>query len=197
VTERGAAAVEDLCVGHRVATIDGTYEPVVWIGQRAVNCRAHPNPETVWPVRVRAGAFGPGRPVRDLYLSPDHAVFINDVLVPVKLLINGTSIAQVKQATVTYYHVELALHAVIMAEGLSVESYLETGDRADFDHDGVMRLHPDFGRRLRPDMAMLWETKGAAPLVMTGPDLAAARQLIAGIASRGNARFWKSVSRPG
>jgi collagen type I/II/III/V/XI/XXIV/XXVII alpha len=194
----GPVAVEALLVGDRVVTAeDRSSELVIWVGQRAVNCARHPNPETVWPVRVRAGAFGPGRPMRDLYLSPDHAVFMNDVLVPVKLLINGMSIVQVKQATVTYYHVELPLHAVILAEGLSVESYLETGDRADFDHDGVMRLHHDFSRRLRPDMAMLWETKGAAPLVMTGPEIAAAHQLITGIAGRGGPQFRKSVSRPG
>ena len=197
-TVNGPVAVEALLVGDRIVTAeDGSGEPVVWVGQRAVNCARHPNPETVWPVRVRTGAFGPGRPARDLYLSPDHAVFINDVLVPAKLLINGTSIAQVKRDRVMYFHVELSRHAVILAEGLSVESYLETGDRADFDHDGLMRLHPDFGRRLRPDMAMLWETKGAAPLVMTGPDLAAAHQMIAGITSGGDARSWKSVSRPG
>jgi collagen type I alpha len=197
-TVNGLVAVEALLVGDRVVTAeDGSGEPVIWIGRRAVNCSRHPNPETVWPVRVRAGAFGPGRPARDLYLSPDHAVFVNDVLVPVKLLINGISIAQVKRDRVTYFHVELPRHAMILAEGLSVESYLETGDRADVDHDRAMRLHPDFGRRLRPEMAMLWELKGAAPLVMTGPYLGAARQLIAGIASRGDVRFWRPVSRPG
>ena len=72
-------------------------EPIVWIGQRAVNCARHPKPETVWPVRVQAGAFGENVPVRDLYLSPDHAVFVNDVLVPVKLLINGTTMRQVER----------------------------------------------------------------------------------------------------
>ena len=88
---------------------------IVWIGRRATNCEGHPKPETVWPVRIQAGAFGENVPVRDLYLSPDHAVFLNGVLVPVKLLINGTSIAQVKQANVTYFHVKLPRHAVILA----------------------------------------------------------------------------------
>src|ERR1019366_700567 len=125
-TVDGLVRVEDLRVEDVVVTADGAFEPIVWIGQRAVNCERHPRPETVWPVRVQAGAFGANVPVRDLYLSPDHAVFVNDVLVPVKLLINGTSIAQVKQNRVTYYHVELPRHAVILAEGLTVESYLDT-----------------------------------------------------------------------
>ena len=88
-TETGPVAVEDLMIGDRLITDDATREPIVWIGQRTINCAAHPQPETVWPVRVSAGAFGDNVPVRDLYLSPDHAVFVNDVLVPVKLLING------------------------------------------------------------------------------------------------------------
>ena len=96
-TETGPVAVEDLMIGDRLVTDDGTREPIVWIGQRTVNCAAHPQPESVWPVRVRAGAFGENVPERDLYLSPDHAVFVNDVLVPVKLLINGTTIAQVSE----------------------------------------------------------------------------------------------------
>ena len=74
--------VEALSVGDRVITVDGLMKPIVWIGQREVNCARHPVPETVWPVRVRAGAFGDNVPVRDLYLSPDHAVLVSGVLVP-------------------------------------------------------------------------------------------------------------------
>jgi T5SS/PEP-CTERM-associated repeat protein len=183
-TVDGPMAVEALAVGDRVVTRDGACEPIVWIGQRAVNCERHPKPETVWPVRVRAGAFGENVPTRDLYLSPDHAVFVNGVLVPVKLLVNGTSIVQVRRPSVTYYHVELPRHAVILAEGSPVESYLDTGDRSDFGQDGVIRLHPDFGARLRRDAAMLWETRGVAPLVMTGPRLETARAGVAASAPR-------------
>ena len=105
-TATGPVAVEDLAVGDRLVTPEASNsgdrtarvcQPIVWIGQRDVNCERHPRPETVWPVRVRAGAFSGNTPVRDLYLSPDHAVFLNGVLVPVKLLINHTSITQVKE----------------------------------------------------------------------------------------------------
>jgi T5SS/PEP-CTERM-associated repeat protein/autotransporter passenger strand-loop-strand repeat protein len=172
-TEAGLVAVEDLAIGDRVITAGGTLEPVVWLGQRTVNCKRHPKPETVWPVRVRAGALGRNVPVRDLYLSPDHAVFISDVLIPVSRLINGTSIARVKRDRITYYHVELPRHAVILAEGLTVESYLDLGDRRE-----TIRLFPDFGDRFTPDAAMVWETKGAAPLVLAGDKLAAARRWV-------------------
>ncbi len=179
-TANGEIAVERLRVGDIALTADGAREPIVWIGQRTVNCASHPAPESVWPVRVRAGAFGENVPARDLYLSPDHAVFVNGVLVPVKLLIDGHAITQTQQGRVRYFHVELPRHAVILAEALPVESYLDTGewdtgDRASFAGNPAIRLFPDFARRAAP---AIWETRGAARLVLSGPELAAARQAI-------------------
>ncbi len=169
-TETGLVAVESLSTGDLVVTADGAREPIVWIGQREVDCKRHPRSETVWPVRVSAGAFGKNVPVRDLYLSPDHAVFVNDVLVPVRLLIDGGGIAQVKRDRVRYFHVELARHAVILAEGLTVESYLDTGDRSSFSNrGGVVALHPCFS-------ADMWEALGCARLVVTGKELVAIRR---------------------
>jgi hypothetical protein len=86
----------------------------------------------VWPVRVRAGAFGARRPHRDLVLSPDHAVFVDKVLIPVRYLLNGATIVQEPVDVITYWHVELARHDVLFAEGLPCESYLDTGNRALF-----------------------------------------------------------------
>jgi T5SS/PEP-CTERM-associated repeat protein/autotransporter passenger strand-loop-strand repeat protein len=195
-TGSGLIAVEELSVGDRAVTDDGTCEPIVWIGQRTVHCKRHPKPETVSPVRVMRGAFGRNVPLRDLYLSPDHAVFVNGVLVPVKLLINGTSIARVRRDRVTYYHVELPRHAVILAEGLTVESYLDLGDRADFANGGeTIRLFPDFASRLAPDTAWVWETRGAAPLVMTGLELEAAQRAVMKNAPRHRSRSMRLNSR--
>ena len=75
--------------------------PIIWIGRREVDCTRHPKPRKVWPVRVAAGAFGPGRPHTDLFLSPDHAVYVNEVLIPIRHLINGSTIAQVPVDRVT------------------------------------------------------------------------------------------------
>lgn len=167
--ERGEVAVEDLAVGEHVQVLGGGPGPVIWIGHRTIDCTKHPSPEKVWPVRVCTGAFGPARPCRDLWLSPDHAAFVGEVLTPVKYLTNGASIAQVAVETITYYHVELLSHAVLLAEGLPVESYLDTGRRMNFANGGsVMALHPDFSTRI-------WEGEGCAPLVVTGHELHAAR----------------------
>jgi T5SS/PEP-CTERM-associated repeat protein len=169
-TASGPVAVERLSKGDLVVTAEnGRLEPVVWLGRRSVDCAAHPRPAQVWPIRVRKGAFGPQRPARDLFLSPDHAVFVNDVLVPVKYLANGTSIAQVRRPSVVYYHIELPQHDLLLAEGLAVESYLDVGDRSNFENGGgAVALFPNF-------TSLKWETEGCAALVVTGPELAAAR----------------------
>ena len=176
-TPEGPVAVEDLAVGGTVVTLPGGSGRIVWTGSRAVDCTRHPRPEAVWPVRVSAGAFGPGMPARDLFLSPDHAVYVEDVLIPVKHLVNGDSIHQVPMEHVVYHHIELDRHDVVLAEGLAAESYLDTGDRADFGSEStVIRLHPMFERTA--DAAMLWETRGAAPLVQSGAVLERVRAAI-------------------
>jgi hypothetical protein len=173
LTDRGEAAVETLRVGDLVRTVlGGTTAPVIWIGRREVDCARHPAPRKVWPVRVAAGAFGPGRPGKALFLSPDHAIHVEQVLIPVKCLINGSTITQVPIDEVVYYHIELPQHDVVLAEGLHAESYLDTGDRRNFANgDGPMRMFPDFSARM-------WEAYGCARLVVTGPELDATRALV-------------------
>jgi hypothetical protein len=124
----------------------------------------------VWPVRVRAGAFGDRRPDRDLLLSPDHAVFTGGVLIPVRYLVNGATVIQERVDGLTYWHVELDRHDVILAEGLACESYLDTGNRGAFINGGpVVQASPDFARGV-------WAAHSCAPLVLDGPLLAAAKR---------------------
>jgi hypothetical protein len=182
-TVEGEIAVEDLFAGDHVRTISGGTPPVVWLGHRTVQCRRHRHPERVWPVRISAGAFGPDMPRCDLWLSPDHAVLVMDVLIPIKHLINDKSIVQVPMDEVTYYHIELPEHDVLLAEGLPVESYLDVGDRSKFANgDGVIRLFPAILNR-PIDVAIIWEAKGCAPLVVWGPELTAVRQWVNALAA--------------
>jgi hypothetical protein len=186
-TERGAIAVESLQVGDRVRTVpQGRFEPVIWIGHRRVDCRRHPDPRQVRPVRIAAHSFGRGLPKRDLYLSPDHAVFVNGVLIPVKYLINGHGIRQIAVHQVTYHHVELPRHAVLMAEGLPAETYLDIGYRDNFqNNDGGIRLFADFSGD-RPDIAVLREAKACAPFVVHGPEFDRVREVITAAARAKN-----------
>jgi hypothetical protein len=164
-TPSGERDVEDLRVGDHVMTPSGARR-VKWLGHRRFDCRRHPKPADVWPVRISAGAFGPGLPARELFLSPDHAVFAEGVLIPIKYLINGASIVQEPRETVTYWHVELERHDVILAEGLPCESYLDTGNRDAFANgSGAVQLHPDF---MREGGEAIWEAAACAPLRIEG-----------------------------
>ena len=174
LTDRGEIVVENLHVGDLVRTLLGeTAAPITWIGRREVDCARHPHPRTVWPVRIAAGALGPGCPHTDLFLSPDHAVYINDVLIPIRHLINTTTIAQVPTDHVTYYHLEVPHHDVLLAQGLPAESFLDLRDGSNYaNRPGPTRLYPDFSARM-------WEAFACAPLIVTGPELQAARALVA------------------
>jgi hypothetical protein len=190
-TDAGEVRVEALRVGMRVRLAGGGTRPIIWTGYRRVHCARHPRPRDVHPVRVRAHAFAPGAPQRDLHLSPDHAVFIDGVLIPIRHLINGITIMQEVRHWVTYYHVELDKHDVVLAEGLACESYLDTGNRRAFTNGGtIIGLHPDFA-------LCVWEAEGCAPLVVSGPKFALARQLLAARAawhSDGSAVFHRCTN---
>jgi len=168
-TACGEVAVEDLQIGDEVRTAGGRPAPVRWLGHRHVDCRRHPRPHDVTPVRIRPGAFGDGLPHAALLLSPDHAVFVDGALIPVRLLIDGHAIEQRPVEHATYWHVELDRHDVILAEGLPCESFLDTGTRAAFANGGTaVQLQPDFARQV-------WDGDACAPLVIGGPALVAAR----------------------
>jgi hypothetical protein len=159
--------------GDKVCLAAGGSLDVIWIGCRWVDCRRHPNPDWALPVRIAPGAFGHDRPHRALFLSPEHAVYTNEVLIPIRLLVNGTTIRQVPVDSVTYYHVELRQHAILLSEGLATESYLETGGRCIFQNGGPCTT-------MHADMALLaWEANGCAPLVVTGPSCEAVREMLA------------------
>jgi hypothetical protein len=175
-TPGGEVPVERLAIGDLVLTAAGDAKPIRWIGQRRLDCDRHPQPELVRPVRIRAGAIGEDRPRRDLVLSPDHALWLPgtggdaaNVLIPVKHLIDGATIVQENVARAHYFHVELATHDILLAEGLPAESYLDTGNRAQFENGAAqVSLHPDFA-------PLNWDD-ACAPLCVDGPALAAARR---------------------
>ena len=123
-TPRGQVAVEALSAGDAVALASGGVGRVRWVGHRRATEAAI--------VRVRVDALGHGTPGVDLCLSADHALFIDGALVPAHLLFDGTNIVDEIWPFVMFYHVELDEHAILLAEGVPAESYLDTGNRTKF-----------------------------------------------------------------
>ena len=145
LTSRGEVPVEKLRIGDKAVTASGKMRPIEWIGHRKANCRDHANPRMIWPVRIVADAFGPGKPRRDLFLSPGHAVCVDllgEVLIGASALVNGGSVAQIETDEVTYWHVELDRHDILIANGLPAESYMDCGNRGWFT-GGQGEVDPD------------------------------------------------------
>ncbi|QND54827.1 hypothetical protein HB779_23325 (plasmid) [Phyllobacterium sp. 628] len=136
-TPRGEIRVEYLKKGDLVHTLNGEARAVTWVGNRTIFPQTA-NPRECLPVHIRPGALAENMPHRDLYLSPDHCLFLAGCLIPAKFLINGTTITQdLRLEPFTYYHIELEQHAVLVADGAYTESYLDLGNRAMFLEPGM------------------------------------------------------------
>ncbi|HET9019721.1 MAG TPA: Hint domain-containing protein [Acetobacteraceae bacterium] len=171
-TPRGEVAVERLRRGMVVSTAFQGSAVVRWVGQR----RIAPAGPRAWPVRIAAHAIAAGRPRRDLFLSPDHAVFLDGALIPAHALVNGASITRHSVACATYVHVELAVHDLLLAEGLPAESYLDTGNRRAFDRPAAS-----------PGARRSWRRDACASLLLARADQAPMRaRLIARAAALGH-----------
>jgi hypothetical protein len=144
-TPAGAVAVEYLHEDDLVLTASGEAKPVRWIGYRHIVMAAElPNAHLYAPVVIKAGAIAEGKPARDLWVTPDHAILVEGRLIPAKLLINGRSIRQVPRAEYSFYHLELDQHDLLLAEGLEAESYLDVAaSRQRFANAAVSDLVPD------------------------------------------------------
>ena len=116
-TARGPVAIEDLHIGDLVVTLHGPPQPIKWIGRRSYDGRFVAGQVLMLPVCIKRDAIAPCIPARDLHVSPGHALYIDGVLVPAWLLVNGTSMTQAAAVDhVTYLHLEFEAHEVIFAE---------------------------------------------------------------------------------
>lgn len=133
-TEDGPCPAGEIRAGMRVLTRDGGLQPVLWVGGRFLDAAALAQQPGLRPIRIRAGALGPGLPARDLVVSPQHRVLlrskiagrmfgVSEVLVPaIRLLrVSGVEVAQ-DMAEVHYVHLLLDRHHILLSEGLESES---------------------------------------------------------------------------
>jgi hypothetical protein len=114
---------------------------VRWIGRRTLradgeNGYRFADPLIYRPIRIRAGALGDNLPVRDLLVSVDHAVLIEGLLVQAGALVDGVSVIRETRLPecFTYYHIELADHALVLAEGVPAETFVDNVTRMGFDN---------------------------------------------------------------
>jgi hypothetical protein len=125
--------LDDVEVDHPIR--DSGAQDIQWIGaRRMTGARLFAMPE-LRPIRIRAGAFNTDQPDQELLVSPNHRMLVKgaiardlfntpEVLVAAKDLVNGSSVVldtQVKQ--VTYIHLMLPSHQIVLANGVETESF--------------------------------------------------------------------------
>ena len=167
LTSKGEKPVESLSVGDEVVAICNNgriNRKIVWIGKTDISVDQGKNKNDLYPVCIKAHAFGLNKPHRDLYLTPEHTVYIDGGLIPVRMLVNGRSIVIDKfRDKFQIYHVETEQHSILLSENLMTESYLNTDDKYLFDNDIV-----NFGLEFNEHAGhKSWENDAAAPLTVS------------------------------
>lgn len=136
----GERAIEDLRQGDLVWTKDDGFQPIQWIGSKALDQATLEAAPKLRPVRIKAGAMGRGLPKRDLIVSPQHRVLVNskivqrmtkedEVLVSAKHLLQINGVDYLDADGVEYFHFLFDKHQIVLAEGAESES-LFTGPEA-------------------------------------------------------------------
>jgi hypothetical protein len=131
---RGARAIEQIEIGDEVVTHRGGFAKVKWIGRMSYVKGASGWMIQTKPVLFRRSSLGENIPNRDLYVSQQHAMLVEDIFIPAKYLVNGSSIEIVTPAEndIQYFQIELEGHEAIFANGAPSESFFATPMRENF-----------------------------------------------------------------
>jgi hypothetical protein len=147
-TPDGSRAVESLRIGDTVLRAEGGTAQVRWIGRQTLRPWLG-GPDKARLVRIAAGALGCGLPLRDLCVTPDHALMLEGFLINAGALVNGAGIEWLAiRDDCTVYHIETDHHDIILADGAAVETFVDYVGRQAFDnHDEYVAL---YGTELGP-----------------------------------------------
>lgn len=153
-TPCGDVMVEDLKIGDVVLTTSGAEVPVKRIGRQTISKLRHGPARQ--PVRIRAGALGPGVPQADLVVTADHGMLIDGYVINASALVNNDTIDYVPtdelEDSFTVYHVETEFHDVILANGAPAETFIDVAGREAFDnYQEYLDLYG--AERIIPEMA--------------------------------------------
>jgi hypothetical protein len=154
-TTEGEINIEELRIGDNVLTALGEARPIKFIGRVKVSRERNGPWNGDGPVKISRFAIDSKAPHSDLNVSPWHAIYVDNVLIPAKYLVNGVTIvadAMPEALSLTYFHIELDTHEAIFAEGLAVESFLRDNTHAHaFDNaDEYVKLYGSPGEPLAP-----------------------------------------------
>jgi hypothetical protein len=134
-TVEGERKIEDLATGDLLPTQFGGVRRIQWIWRYPFKKRdsSRPWPKDALPVRIARSALAPEVPHADLYVTREHALFIDGVLIPAGSLINGTTITPLKAREydeLEYFNIKVEGHDVIYAEGTPVETLRDVDESA-------------------------------------------------------------------
>jgi hypothetical protein len=135
-TPSGEVLVEDLNIGDIISTVDGGSRKILWIGKHTLSSTFTHTKNL--PVEITIGAFGKNTPARPLRVSPGHSLLVGGVFPIASALINDVTIRQLTKEELpeifTYYHIEVEDHALILAEGVPAETFLDASSRRAFSN---------------------------------------------------------------
>lgn len=143
----------------------GRFQKVIWCGFQEVKIDAHASRNNKpYPICILKDAFSPGVPFQDLWLTAEHCVYNGQKLIPIHTLVNNVTIFYDTSLThYRYFHIETENHAIIYANGLHCETYLDTGNRALFSNSQQL---------VRPTPPLKeWNKDAIAPLARTQADI--------------------------
>ena len=90
------------------------------------------------PVRFAAGALGDGLPHSALTVTADHALLVDGILCQAEALVNGATVTRVPISEFgerfEVYHVETERHELILANGVTAETFVDNASRKAFDN---------------------------------------------------------------
>jgi hypothetical protein len=128
LTPDGYRPIETLQPGDPVRALLGggpMFVPIVWIGSRNVILSRVDRSNL--PVRIRKDALADGVPSRDVFMAPDHAIYLRGRLFRCADLLNGRSIVlddRRRSRTKQYWGVVLPRHNTLLADNMAIESLL-------------------------------------------------------------------------